>query len=47
LPPDIVYTDENAEDIGVMGEAIFLPAIFEVRDGVAGDSCVYDVQVVS
>ena len=47
LVPDVVNADEDAEDIGVVVEAIFLPAAFEVCNGVAGDSGVDDIQVVS
>ena len=46
LPPDVVNADEDAEYLGVVVEAIFLPAAFEVRNGVAGDSGVEDIQVV-
>ena len=46
LAPDIVDADQDAEDIGVVVEAILLPAVFEVADGVAGDSGVEDIQVV-
>ena len=47
LPPDVVNADENAEDVGFVVEAIPLPAVFEVANGVAGDASVNDVQVVS
>ena len=46
LPPDVVYADEDAENIGVVVETVLLPAVFEVTDGVAGDSGVEDIQVV-
>ena len=46
LPPDVVNADEDAEDIGVVVEAILLPTVFEVRNGVAGDSGVDDIKVV-
>jgi hypothetical protein len=47
LPPDIVDADEDAEDIGVVVEAILLPAILEVAYSVAGDTCIDDIQIVS
>jgi CBS domain-containing protein len=46
LVPDIVNADEDAEDIGIVVEAVLLPAVFEVADGVAGDSGVEDIKVV-
>ena len=46
LPPDVVNANDDAEDIGIVVEAILLPAGFEVADGVAGDSGVEDIQVV-
>ena len=46
LVPDIVDADEDAEDIGIVVEAIPLPSVFEVADGVAGDSGVEDIKVV-
>ena len=47
LVPDVVNADEDAEDIGIVVEAILLPAGFEVRNGVAGDACIDDIQIVS
>ncbi len=35
LPPDVVNANHDAEDVGVVVEAIFLPAGFEVADGIA------------
>ena len=47
LPPDVVDADEDAEDVGIVVETIPSPAVFEVADGVAADTSINNVQVVS
>ena len=46
MPPDVVNADEDAEDIGLVVDAVPLPPFFEVSDIVAGDASVDDIEVV-
>jgi len=46
LPPDVVDADEDAEDIGVVVDAVGLPAVFEVAYGVSADAGVNDIEVM-
>jgi hypothetical protein len=45
LLPQVVNPDHNAEDVGVMGQAIMFPSVLQIANGITVDTFVFDTDI--